>query len=283
VLPALLLKSYALLVSALGYGTDYKYFFNVNAMPDIDWRQTVATLFQLLQSVFWIDRVLYPVGLTILVVTVAWKRKLWSNPLFAAAWIAIAAQAVFIFRQQDNYAPRYFLVMLSPLIVIVALTYDQLMTHSRKMSAVLVVAMAGSVIANVVMVGQFLTNRDYDFHNAADAIGAVIRSHPEQKALIVGVSGNQLSLMTGIPSINDGYGTEDMAEKVARYQPGWYVAWNDVTQEDHGYLSVYKLEKVASYPAFDDDDRGALTLYKLVKKADGSPDAFKASGSAGDR
>jgi len=283
VLPALLLKSYALLVSALGYGTDYEYFFNVNAMPDIDWRQTVATLFQLLQSGFWIDRVLFPVGLTILVVTVGWKRKLWSNPLFAAAWIAIAAQAVFIFRQQDNYAPRYFLVMLSPLIVIVALTYDQLMTHSRKMSAVLVVAMAGSVIANVVMVGQFLTNRDYDFHNAADAIGAVIRSHPEQKALIVGVSGNQLSLMTGIPSINDGYGTEDMAEKVARYQPGWYVAWNDVTQEDHGYLSVYKLEKVASYPAFDDDDRGALTLYKLVKKADGSPDAFKASGSAGDR
>jgi hypothetical protein len=130
----------------------------------------------------------------------------------------------------------------------------------------LVLATAASVIANAVMIDQFLTNRDYDFHNAAMAIRDTIRSHPEQKALILGVSANQLSLMTGIPSINDGYGTEDMAEKVARYQPGWYVAWNDVTQEDHAYLSVYKLEKVASYPAFDDDDRGALTLYKLVRK-----------------
>jgi len=48
-----------------------------------------------------------------------------------------------------------------------------------------------------------------------------------------------------------------MTEKVARYQPGWYLAWNDVAREDHDYLSDYRLEKVASYPAFDDDDRGA--------------------------
>jgi 4-amino-4-deoxy-L-arabinose transferase-like glycosyltransferase len=266
VIPAILLKGYAWLASALGYGADYKYFFNVNAMPDIDWRQTPSTLYQFLQNGFWIDRVLFPVGLLILVLTVAWKRKLWGNPLFAASWIAIAAQAAFIFSRQDDYAPRYFLVMLAPLIFVVTLTYGEVIARSRRIAAVLLLAIAASVIANAVMIEQFLTNRDYDFHNAAVAIRDTIRSHPEQKALILGVSANQLSLMTGIPSINDGYGTEDMAEKVARYQPGWYVAWNDVTQEDHAYLSVYKLEKVASYPAFDDDDRGALTLYKLVRK-----------------
>lgn len=269
VLPAILLKVYAGLASVLGFGADYKYFFSVNAMPDIDWRQTMATLYQFLQNGFWIDRVLFPVGLAILVITIAWKRKLWANPLFAASWIAIAAQGVFIFSRQDDYAPRYFLVMLAPLILVVILTYDELIAHSKKSAIVLLIAMAGSVIANVVMVEEFLTNRDYDFHNAAVAIRDTIRSHPEQKALILGVSGNQLSLMTGIPSINDGYGTEDMAQKVARYQPGWYVAWNDVTNEDHDFLSAYRLEKMASYPAFDDDDRGALTLYKLVRKADG--------------
>jgi Dolichyl-phosphate-mannose-protein mannosyltransferase len=272
-LPAILLKCYAWLMSALGYGADYKYFFDVNAMPDIDWRQTFATLYQLLQNGFWVDRVLFPIGLLILVLTVAWKRKLWRNALFAAAWIAIAMQAVFIFSRQDDYAPRYFLVMLAPLIFIVTLTFDILIAHSRKTVVLLLVAIVGSVVANMVMMEQFLTNRDYDFHNAALSIRDIVRSHPEQKPLILGVSGNQISLKTGIPSINDGYGTEDMAAKVARYQPGWYLAWNDVAQEDHDYLAAYRLEKVASYPAFDDDDRGALTLYKMVRRADSLPGA----------
>jgi hypothetical protein len=282
-LPAVFLKCYAWLVSAMGYGADYNYFFGVNAMPDIEWRQTFATLYQLLQNGFWIDRVLFPVGLVILVLTIVWKRRLWSNPLFAASWIAIAAQAVFVFSRQDDYAPRYFLVMLAPLIFVVTLTYAELITHSRKVAVVLLVAMAGSVVANAAMIEQFLTNRDYDFHNAGDAIRDTIRSYPEQKQLILGVSGGQISLMTGIPSINDGYGTEDMAEKVARYQPGWYLAWNDVTQEDHDFLSAYRLEKVASYPAFDDDDRRVLTLYKMMKKMDASPAALQVEGSVGSR
>jgi hypothetical protein len=123
------------------------------------------------------------------------------------------------------------------------------------------------------MVGQFLTHRDFDFHNAALSIRNIIRDHPEQNALILGVSGNQLSLMAGIPSINDGYGTEDMTAKVASYQPGWYVAWNDVSLKGQEFLSAYQLEEMASYPAFDDDDRGALTLYRMVRKTGSAPDS----------
>jgi len=266
VLPIALVKGYAALVSALGFGVDYDYFFGVNAMPDIDWHQTFSTLSGLFQNCIWIDRVLYPIGLLILVVTVAWKRKLWGNPLFTASWIALAAQAVFIFRRQDDYAPRYFLVMLAPLVWVVVLTFGELMIHARKTAALLLVGIAASVAANVVMISQFLTHRDYDFHNAALSIRDVIRSHPEQKPLILGVSGPQITLMTGIPSINDFYGTEDAAEKVARYQPGWYLAWNGVAPENDAMLAPYQLEKMASYPAFDDDDRTMLILYKMARR-----------------
>jgi hypothetical protein len=265
-LPGALLKGYAVLVSAVGYGADFKYFFGVNAMPDIDWRQTLATLAEFFRDCFWIDRVLYPAGLAILLLTLAWKRRLWSNPLFTASWVALGSQAVFIFSRQDDFAPRYYLVMLAPLIWIVTLTFGELITHSRRAAALLLVAVTASLVLNITMIEQFLTHRDYDFHNAARSILDIIKSHPEQKALILGVSGNQLSLMTGIPSINDGYGTEDMAAKVARYQPGWYVAWNDVSLKDEDFLSAYQLEKMGSYPAFDDDDRGALTLYRMVRK-----------------
>jgi hypothetical protein len=265
IFPALLLKGYAALISALGYGADFSYFFGVNAVPEIDWGHTFSTLAEFFTDCFWIDRVLYPVALVILLLTVVWKRKLWSNPLFTASWIAFAAQAVFIFSRQDDFAPRYYLVMLAPLILVVTLTFGELITYSRKTSALFFVAIAASLILNVAMIGQFLTHRDYDFHDAALSIRNIIRSQPEQKTLILGVSGNQLSLMTGIPSINDGYGTEDMAEKVTRYQPGWYVAWNDVVLKDQDFLAGYELEKVGSYSAFDDDDRVALTLYRMVR------------------
>jgi hypothetical protein len=270
VLPALLLKGYAALVSAAGYGADFQYFFSVNASPAIDWRHTLATLAEFFKDCFWVDRVLYPVALAILLLTVAWKRKLWSNPLFSASWIALGAQAVFIFSRQEDFAPRYYVAMLAPLIWIVTLTLGEVITSSRKTAVLLLVAITISAIVNVVSIRRFLTHRDYAFCNAALSIRDIVRSHPEQKALILGVSGNQLSLMTGVPSINDGYGTEDMAEKVARFQPGWYVAWNDLVLKDEDFLSGYSLEKMASFPAFDDDDRGALTLYKMVRRDSGT-------------
>lgn len=272
VVPAAVLKGYALLVGVMGFDADYKYFFSVNAMPEIDWAHGFATLSDFFRNCFWIDRVLYPAALLVLIVAVTWRRRLWSNPLFSASWLAIGAQATFIFSRQDDYAPRYFLVLLTPLIVTVVLAFDELVKPLRtKMglwpAAILLAAMAGSIVSNSVMTGQFLTHRDYDFRDAAAAIGTIVRSHPEQKALTLGVSGNQISLMTGIPSINDGFGTEEMAEKVARYQPGWYLAWNDVAFASADYLTPFHLEKMASFAVFDDEDRSTLTLYKLVQLA----------------
>ena len=267
VVPAVLFKGYAAVVSALGYGADYRYFFDVNAMPDIDWPHTLSTLRDLAENCLWVDRVLYPIGLVILVVTMVWKRKLWANPLFAAGWMVIAAQAVFIFSRQDDYAPRYFLQMLAPLVWIVVLAFDELMPRWKKTAALLLVGMAASVAANVVMIRHFLVDRDYDFRDASASIKEIIRSHPEQKPLMLGVSGAQIALMTGIPAINDGFSTEGMAAKVAEDRPGWFVVWDQIDPEDQSALAPFNLEKMGSYPAFDDDTRTVLILYKLTPKA----------------
>jgi hypothetical protein len=73
-----------------------------------------------------------------------------------------------------------------------------------------------------------------------------------------------LSLMTGVPSINDGYSSEDLAQKLSRYQPGWYVGWNELDQDIVGSLSAFRLDKVASYRVFDHGERNLLTLYRMV-------------------
>jgi hypothetical protein len=266
VVPAALLKGYAALASALGYGADYRYFYDVNAMPDIDWAHTLGTLRDLAANCLWVDRVLYPIGLVILLLTVAWKRKLWANPLFAASWMVIAAQAVFIFSRQDDSAPRYFLPMLAPLVWIVVLAVGELLPRWQKTAALLLLGMAASVVANVVMIRHFLVDRDYDFHDAAVSISQIIRSHSEQKPLMLGVSGAQIALMTGIPAINDGFSSEDMAKKVAQDEPGWFLVWDKIDPEDEAALAPFRMEEMASYPAFDDDTRTVLILYKLTPK-----------------
>jgi hypothetical protein len=70
--------------------------------------------------------------------------------------------------------------------------------------------------------------------------------------------------MTGLPSINDVYGTDTLDRKIARYQPGWYLAWNGIGPDERQLLASYStIEQVATYPVFDDDERNRLILYKL--------------------
>ncbi|MGA3373493.1 MAG: glycosyltransferase family 39 protein [Terracidiphilus sp.] len=270
VLPAALFAGYVALVSRLGYGNDYQYFFDANGMPDIAWDRSFAVILSMLQSCFWVDRFLYPIGLLVLALSLVWKRKLWSNPLFASSWIALAAQACFIFHRQDDFAPRYFLVMLAPLVLIVVLAFGELAIRNSRIAVVFLLALVISAAVNVATILQFVAHRQYQFRDAAASIRGIVMSDPRQNPLILGVSGSQISLMTGIPSINDSFGTQDLAQKVTRYQPGWYLVWNGIAEENRAALSPFQLEEVASYPVFDDDERNKLILYRMVRRPDAS-------------
>ena len=91
-----------------------------------------------------------------------------------------------------------------------------------------------------------------------------IDTHPNGNRLLDSISGDEITLLTHVPSLCDDFGTEDLAPKLAAYQPGWYASWNDL---DPGTLedlhTFYSLEQVASFPAFDDPDRDLLVLFKL--------------------
>jgi len=281
--PLALLRLWSLLVAWLGYGPDYRYFYDVNAMPDIDWPATLHWLGDLARNGLWVDRVLYPAALVILIASVAFARRprtprkksgsrvpgLWSNPLFTASWLAIAGQAAFIFSRQDDYAPRYFLAMLAPVVLVVALALDRPLAH-RPLStdhrlpttaffAALIVA---AVTLNAITIAGFLARRTYQLSGAAQDIASRVGADRTRNPLLFGVSAAQIGLMGRLPSINGAYGIDPMALKVARFKPGWYLAWNDET-DDAGALRGHTLTPVASYRIFDDDERTVLTLYRI--------------------
>jgi 4-amino-4-deoxy-L-arabinose transferase-like glycosyltransferase len=257
--------TYLLIVSRSRYAGDYHYFFDINALADVEWGRTGSFLLQLLRNGMWIDRILYPAGLASLLLSLVWLWRLWRNPLFVAAWIGFAGEAVYILRRQDDYAPRYFLALLLPLILVLVLTLQELSTRNRKAASLMAAALAVALAFDTAQIAGFLYHRKYDFYNAAESIRAIVDSDPHAHRLLLGSSGDQLSLMAGIPAINDGYSSQDLGEKVLLYQPGWYVGWNELDQDIMGFLSAYRLKQVASFPVFDRDQRNRLILYRMEK------------------
>ena len=246
------------------YADDYHYFFEINAMADVRWGHTTLLLRQLLRHCMWIGPILYPAALAVLLLSLVWLRELWRNPLFAASWIAFAGDAVYILRRQDDYAPRYFLAMLVPLILVLVLAQQELKMRNRTLAALLAATLAITVVLDSAQVFGFLTYRQYRFYNAAESIKAIVNADPHANRLLLGSSGDQLSLMTGVLSINDGYSSEDLAQKSSRYQPGWYVGWNELDQDIVDSLSAFRLDKVATFRVFDHDERDLLTLYRMI-------------------
>jgi 4-amino-4-deoxy-L-arabinose transferase-like glycosyltransferase len=255
---------YLFLVLRSRFAADYNYFYDINALADVEWGRTASFLRQLLHHGLWIDRVLYPAGVVVLVVSLVWLRQLWRNPLFAASWLAFAGQAAYILRRQDDYAPRYFLAMLVPLILVLVLALQELRTRNRAVASLLAATLAVALVLDMAQVVGFLRHPQYQFYDAAESIRAIVDEDQTAHRLLLGASGDQLSLMMGVPSINDGYSSEGLDKKAASYRPGWYVGWNDLDQDILGDLSAYRLDKVATFRVFDDDQRNLLTLYRMV-------------------
>ena len=253
---------YLAIVLRSPFAEDYHYFFEINNLAEVGWRHTLFSLpLQLVRHGLWIDRILYPAGLAVLILALVGTRRLWRNPLFTASWIALIGEALYILRRQDDFAPRYFLAALAPLILIVILALHELRGRPR---VLLALTLAAAVMVDTTQVVGFVIHRQYQFYGAAESIHAMVDGDAHAPRLLLGSSGPQLSLMTGIPSINDGYSSQDLAQKVAHDQPGWYVGWNGMDQDILASLAAFRLDKVASYPVFDNDDRNLLNLYRMV-------------------
>jgi hypothetical protein len=110
----------------------------------------------------------------------------------------------------------------------------------------------------------YVLHPTYDFEAAAQGIKNIVLADKTHSHLILSISGSDLTLMTGLPSIDDDFGTLDLDQRVKQYRPGWYAAWNEVEDDKADALTpFYQLQRVAAFPAYDDPDRNLLILYRL--------------------
>jgi hypothetical protein len=285
---ALLWCAYYFLLVRPHFLADYQYLFSANAYTGIELEPLASVVINTLTDGLWMGHVLYACFFIALVLTLFWRPRLLTNPLVPALWLWIGGYFFFL-AYHNNLQPRYYLVIAVPLTAFVAIAIDNFRAPAHPTNSTLGalgpdsrtrvrrMTWACTVLATLVTLAialpdaakqiAFLRNPTYDFVSAAQAIKQIVLADKTHSHLILSISGSNITLMTGLPSIDDDFGTDELNVRAATYRPGWYVAWNDVEDDKADALNpIDTLVRVAAFPAMDDPDRNLLILYRLDPK-----------------
>jgi hypothetical protein len=287
-----------LLVVRAGLLADYKYLFFVNRYPkpkELYW--PAVSLWWCVHGTLWVDHILIPLAGLLVVGAFLLRRshagrRLLLDPVFVASLLAVGGYILFM-AVQDHPQPRYYAVVAWFSFMMVAQGLGALVAGAkareeeqseRRMSlhrlvrvgSGLLVGVAGLAAGiNGVWTMDYVVHPEYTFVTAAEQLTKYIDAHPNGKRLLITVSGDEITLVTHLPTLNDLFvspdaNMPDLAAKLAYYRPGWYATWNEL---DVGALedlhSVYSVEQVAKFRAYDSGDRDVLVLFKLHPWADG--------------
>ena len=262
------------------FAGDFHYLFRANGYTGITAGTALSILASTFADGFWIGKVLYPLALVAAASALLLVRRLPHNPLVSSLLLWAGGYMGFL-AYHNNLQPRYYLVIAVPLTLLVIVIFDDLwaawpermQTPLRRAAAVVVLSGLASVAASDArQTLRYVRRPDYSFVNAAAQIGKIVAADRSHNRLILSISGSNLSLMTGLPSICDDFGTMDLPVRVKTYRPGWYVAWNQVEDDKMEALApMYHLQRVAAFPAMDDPERNLLILYRLDLRTAGTP------------
>ncbi len=267
---------YFLLLIRPHYLLDYRYLFSANAytgMTRENWREVLRNTFT---AGDWIGHLLYPLALAAAAWALVRLRRLRAHPLIAALLLWIGGYTAFL-AYHDNLQPRYYLVIAVPLTLLLPLVFDALVLSPLtrrnprlRPAALAFAALAAAAIAvpDARLTLHFVRHPEYTLLNAArqvrEYIQAAQRTDPSRNPLILSISGSELALMNGLPSICDDFGTLELGDRVKLYHPGWYLAWNQIDDDKMDAMTpLYHPVRVATFPAMDDPDRNVLVLYRL--------------------
>ncbi len=284
------------LLLCVGLLPDLRYLFSINTYgkPN-EFYWPLVSFWWSLHGTLWVDHILIPLaGVVVLAALCARRgtalRRLLRDPVFGASLLAVAGSLLFM-TIQNHPQPRYFAVVAFFGFFLVAQGAAALLAPGEPANKppstsipprpaswlgwLTMVLFAIAVGINGAWTLNYAAHPEYTFLSAAQRLTRYIDQHPNGNRMLVCASGDEIMLLTHLPTLNDafiapGSPIPDLAAKLGHYQPGWYASWNGLDQgalEDlHSHDSV---EQVATFRAFDDPDRNVLVLFKLHPWPDG--------------
>ncbi len=255
------------------YLADYRYLFSANAYTGIELEPLATVVINTLTDGLWMGELLFVSFFAVIALVLFWRPRLLANPLVPALVLWTAGYTAFLL-YHNNLQPRYYTVIAVPITALVAIgldnfrhaeprPYENRVARAFAATAVTVVVL-GIVVPDAAQQIDFVMHPTYEFQTAAQNIKRIVLADPAHSHLVLSISGSDLTLMTGLPSIDDDFGTLDLDARAKLYRPGWYVAWNDIEDDKMDSLApIFRLERVAAFPAMDDPERNQMILYRL--------------------
>jgi hypothetical protein len=265
--------AWMLLIVRCGLFADYQYFFFINKYPrptGITW--PLVSLWWSFHGGLWIDKILIPLAGVLVLGALLFFRSccgLWRDPVFGASLLAAAGYILFM-TYQDHPQPRYFTVVAVFCFFVIAQATEALVARAaqgtgwRVAGWAVLASVAVACGVNGAQTLAYALHPQYTWINAAAGLTRYIDMHPNGNRTLLSVSGDEIMLFTHLPALCDDFGTMELPDKIAKYDPGWFASWNDL---DPGTLADlhtrYSIEQVATFPALDDHERNQLILFKL--------------------
>jgi len=252
---------------------DYRYLFSANGYTGITRENAWHVIHETVRDGMWMGLLIYPLALAAMALAVLFARRCLRNPLVPSLILWAAGYAGFL-AYHNNRQPRYYLVIVVPLTLLVPVVFERVLFGDARAArwpavrgALGFLAVAGFLtvtLSDAQKTLEFVTTPEYEFTKAARELSRIVRADHTHNPLLLSISGSDISLITGLPSICDDFGTMALEDRVALYRPGWYATWNQVDDDKMDALApLFHLERVASFMAFDDPDRNLLILYRL--------------------
>ena len=268
---AIWLAYFALLVH-LHLLADYRYLFDANAYTGFG----LQPLSEVARNTLWdgcfVGGWLYGLFAVAMASMVLLRRRFFHHPLVGALLVWMGGYLLLL-GYHNNLQPRYYLPLAFAVIALLVLALEEALawaaTSGSPRKLYVVGWVMGACVGVVAVPGirqeaDYLRHPEYTYLAAAQGIAAIVHGDPRQSPWVLSVSGSDLTLMTGLPSIDDDFGTLNLDERVRAYRPGWYVAWNEIDDDKMDALRpLYQPVRVAAFPAMDDPDRNLLILYRL--------------------
>ncbi len=192
-------------------------------------------------------------------------RYLWRRPLFVISQLWIFGYIAMMWLH-NNATPRYYVPMLPALFFVGAMLLDALEVRWPTVAKAFLALLLVDAAVNVAETLYFVARPTYTLLNAADGVRQIVSKEP---GIILSHNAFELSLFTGLPGINQGYGEEPIRWRAAHYRPRWWVKqgfWDDGSMMATQIGDQYRFEQVAEFPALNHNP--GLIVYRLVPIAE---------------
>ncbi len=253
---------------------DYRQLFAINA-GKAHGSILLQVMARALGDTLWINRILLPLAIVAVAASCRFLRELWRVPLYTSSVLALVATVSFI-GWHTWFQPRYYLLCVFPAAMVIALATHALRTRARRLQRrspwrvahrATLVLLEVAAATMLLQTGRYLLRPTYSFRDAAAAIAATMRADTSRPAVLLAGSGGDVSLFTGVRSVNPEWPLDGLPALLRREQPGWYAGYLPLEASALPLLRArYSVEPVAHYTVMDEPEHRDLVLYRLSPK-----------------